>query len=206
VSVVLDVGASVGEFGSALRAEGYAGRIVSFEPSSAAFGELERRAAGDGAWECRRMAVGDAEGWTDLRVAENGVSSSLLRVTREHLRVAPRARAVRVERVPVARLDTLAPELLRPDDRTFLKLDVQGGELAALRGAEAVLGRLAGIECELSLVELYEGQPVLGHVTEWLGERGFALVALEPALTDPASGELLQLDGLFVRRAESEPL
>jgi FkbM family methyltransferase len=200
VSLVLDVGASAGEFGRTLRAEGYAGRIVSLEPLPSAFAELERRASHDAAWECRRIAVGGRDGRGELHVSANAVSSSLLPVGGDHVRAAPGARRVRSESVALARLDTLAAELVRPGERPFLKLDVQGAELEALRGGERLLDRLAGVECELSLTELYVGQPLLADVAGWLRERAFVLVSLAPALTDPSSGELLQVDGLFARR------
>jgi hypothetical protein len=56
------------------------------------------------------------------------------------------------------------------------------------------------MECELSVLALYEGQPLVGDVLRYLADRTFSLAAIEPGYTDPESGQLLQLDGLFVRR------
>ena len=200
ISVVVDVGANTGQFGRTVRAEGYRGRIVSFEPVADAFDELARRAARDPAWDCRRLALGDRDGVAEIHVAGNSVSSSLLTVLDRHVAAAPGSRTARTESVPIACLDSVAGEVLPVAGAAYLKLDVQGAELAVLRGAEANLARVAAIEAELSLVPLYEGQPLFAEVVRRLDAAGFALVSVEQGFTDPATGELLQLDGLFVRR------
>jgi hypothetical protein len=47
-------------------------------------------------------------------------------------------------------------------------------------------------------------------LVDYLSQRGFTLVALVPGLQDPASGDLLQVDGIFARPSEiadrGEPL
>src|SRR5262249_53164368 len=133
----------------------------------------------------------------ELHVAANaGASSSLLAMTRAHAESAPGARVVGAETVPVARLDDVG---LPRGERLFLKLDVQGGERAVLDGGAATLARARAVECELSLVELYAGQALLHEQLDRLAGVGFVLWGLRPSFADPASGRLLQADGLFVR-------
>jgi hypothetical protein len=56
---VLDVGSNVGQFGVNLRNAGYRGRIISFEPTSAAHARLKQNAAHDANWTVApRCAVG----------------------------------------------------------------------------------------------------------------------------------------------------
>lgn len=202
ITLVLDVGANVGQYAQWVRETGFAGRIVSFEPLREEFAQLGRAAAEDPGWEVRNEALGDLDGEAEIHVSQDSVASSFLDLSDYAKTDWPWRETNYVERQPVKiqRLDTLAPVLLRDDDRTLLKLDVQGYEMAALRGAEDTLDRVAAVQCELSLVELYEGQPRMWELLRHLDARGFRPIGLEPVVADPATGHQLQLDGLFVRR------
>jgi FkbM family methyltransferase len=199
VDAVLDVGANDGPFAAGLRDAGYRGRIVSFEPQSAAYARLAERAASDPLWEVRNVAVGATDGEAVLHIAANSSSSSLLEMAAQHLTSAPQSRHVADETVAVTRLDTLTDDLFRPAERGYLKVDVQGGELDVLRGAGSLLERLCAVEAELSLVPLYEGAPLFPDVVDHLESRGFFLLWLEPVFSDPVTGRLLQMDGVFGR-------
>jgi FkbM family methyltransferase len=195
--LLLDVGANEGQYAVRMRRAGYTGRIVSFEPLSAAFAVLERRAAADPAWEARRLALSDADGIAEIHVAGNSTSSSLLDMGERHLASAPESAYVAAESVPAARLDSLWAELR--SDRTFLKLDVQGFEMHVLRGAEAALSDLRGVQAELALASLYEGDSPWRTVVDHLADHGFELAGVEPGFGDPKSGRMLQFDGVFLR-------
>ncbi|HEX7300688.1 MAG TPA: FkbM family methyltransferase [Solirubrobacteraceae bacterium] len=197
IDLVVDAGANCGQWATELRAGGYRGAIVSFEPLAAAHAALAAAAADDAAWTLHRLALGDRDGEAELHVAANqGASSSLLPMGEEHRRAAPEAGYVNRETVRIARLDALE---LPAATRLMLKLDVQGAERAALDGATATLPRVRVIECELSLVELYEGQALMRELVDRLAASGFELWGLRPAFADPVSARLLQADGLFVR-------
>jgi FkbM family methyltransferase len=199
ISLVLDVGANVGRYAEALRSSGYGGRIVSFEPLPQPFAELAQRSSSDPQWESRRLALGEEDGSAEINVAGNVDSSSLLPMGPRHLESAPYSAYVGSESVETARLDTLWDSVARPGDHVWLKLDVQGYELHALRGAEAVLGRVDVIQAEMGLEHLYEGDVTWRELVDWLEARGFRLAGIEPGFEDPDSGELLQADGIFVR-------
>ena len=58
ISVVLDVGANIGQFAQKLRHFGYRKRIVSFEPVNASFDLLKARTEVDPCWEAVKLALG----------------------------------------------------------------------------------------------------------------------------------------------------
>lgn len=199
IDLLLDVGANEGQFAVRMRRAGFEGRIVSFEPLSAAFAELERRVAGDPRWDARRVALSDSDGRAEIHVSGNSTSSSLLDMGERHLRSAPESAYVGTEEVETARLDSLWEGLVRAGERVFLKLDVQGFEMHVLRGAERALAELRGVQAELALAHLYEGDSPWRAVVERLGELGFELAGVEPGFADPESGRMLQFDGVFLR-------
>lgn len=181
-----------------LRANGYAGRLVSFEPYAEAFAQLRRTASHDPAWEAHRLALSDADGQAELNISTNSFSSSLLDLSERHLESAPDAAFVARDWVETRRLDGLWDEVVG-SRRAWLKLDVQGFELPVLLGAGSRLDDARAVELELSLVPLYDGAADWRTMLEWLEERGFALAAVEPGFDDPQTGRLLQCDGIFVR-------
>lgn len=197
IELVLDVGANRGQYATELRAHGYAGRIVSFEPAAEPFATLARRAARDAGWDVHRLAASDREAALDLGAADN--FSSVLpasdRLTELFAQAAPRTR----QRIQAVRLDA-AQLVLPPGRRTLLKLDVQGYERQALEGAAGIMSGIALVEAELSLRALYVGQALMSEIVTWLDGLGFELCDLSPVLRDPRTGEYLQFDGLFRRR------
>jgi FkbM family methyltransferase len=200
IDVVLDVGANTGQYARGLRALGYRGRIVSFEPLSTAFVQLEELCAEDPAWECRHVALGARTGRVALNVAANSVSSSLLPSEARLVAAKPSTAFVDEEDCELTTLDALRPQLVRPNERVFLKLDVQGSELDVLVGAESMIEQVEVLDVELALVQLYRGAPLLNEVVRHLDERGFGLIAIDPGLGQQ-TGSILEVDGLFTRVA-----
>jgi FkbM family methyltransferase len=201
---VLDVGANIGQYARMLRGIGYGGVIISFEPLSSAHEKLTREAAGDSKWiVAPRAALGSAKGSIQINVSGNSVSSSVLPMQQAHLSAAPQSRYVATETVALERLDGLLPAVFAGAGPTFLKMDTQGYEEEVLKGAAGILSRVVAIQTEISLVPLYQGAPTLIHVVSAMGDLGYHLFQLVPGFRDGVTGQLLQLDGIFVRQLPS---
>lgn len=205
VDVIFDVGANAGQFGQGVRADGYAGHLVSFEPLTAAHAALSAAAADDPLWDVvERCAVGASDGQTTINVAGNSFSSSLLPMLRLHREAAPESTYSGTEDVPVLSLDSyIARTFTDPTTTIGLKIDTQGYEAQVLAGLDRYRDRVKVIVCEMSLSPLYDGAPTIAELCNLLAALGFRCVALGPEFEDPRTGELLQVDGVFVARDEA---
>jgi FkbM family methyltransferase len=199
IDLVIDVGANAGQYGSELRAHGYGGQIVSLEPTEQAFAKLATRAAQDERWTALRTAAGAHEGSVTMNLAANSVSSSVLPMLDRHAAAAPDSLYTGTEIAPVDRLDHLVGDWVAEALRPFLKIDVQGFEDAVLEGGAGILTALVGVELELSLVPLYDGQTLWREQIAYMESAAFRLVSLTPVFWDDASGELLAADGIFLK-------
>ncbi|MEG9224972.1 FkbM family methyltransferase [Aeromicrobium sp. Sec7.5] len=197
IDLVLDVGAADGGYGTGLRAFGYTGEIVSFEPIAATFAQLGEVTASDPRWSARNLGLGAEAGSATINIASNGFSSSLLPMLDAHIDAAPQVRYVGEETITVSTLDIETAALLT-DRRPFLKIDTQGFEREVLAGGAATVEAVLGLQLELSLVPLYDGGMLIDEAVSWAYDHGFRLVGIEQGYAAP-TGEILQIDGVFVR-------
>lgn len=201
VDAVLDVGANVGQYAGRLRAAGYAGPIVSVEPGSDAHAVLVAAAASDPGWRVApRMALGAAAGEAVLHLADRSDMNALAPMTAATRAAFPKATDAGTEPVTVARLDAVFDEIAgREAARAFLKIDAQGAERDIIEGAAGVIGRIAGLQLELSLVPLYEGEARYLEILTAVEAMGFALHLVIPGHFSRRLGRQLQFDGVFFR-------
>lgn len=200
VNLIFDVGANVGQYASRMRRLGYDGRIVSFEPVAAAHAELTKAASGDDGWVVApRTALGDEDGVISMQVSNRSDMSSALTIRAETLTAQPKAQTIGVEEAPVARLDRLYPEHIAAGEFAFLKMDTQGFERRILEGARESLGKLAGLQLEMSLRPLYDGESDYLELIEVLAARGFEPVLFLPGFFSKRLGRQLQIDAVFLR-------
>jgi FkbM family methyltransferase len=201
VNTVIDVGANDGGFATNLFEAGYTGQVTSFEPLPDAWTRLSRRALKYGSrWTIGpRVALSDRAGKARFHVAGNSESSSLLPMMSNHEEADPRSRVVDTITVETARLDDLMDPLgIRGP--AYLKIDVQGAEALVLAGASNILReQIVGVQIEISLAALYEGQAADDDLTQVLSAAGFRLWDIIPGFRDPRTFQLLQYDGVFYR-------
>ena len=202
INVLLDVGANVGQYARQIRQSGYQGRIISFEPVTATHVQLTKVAARDSAWiVAPRMALGENDGQAEVQVSTFSDMSSLLPTTREALDAFPRANAMATEFVQKRKLDSVFLDFVKDKDgdRSFVKLDTQGYERRILNGANTVIPSIRGLQLELSLVPLYEGESLFDELHEHVCSLGFEPYLFVPGFYSRRIGRQLQVDCVYFR-------
>lgn len=201
INLIFDVGANEGQYATHMRALGYQGRIISFEPLNSVYGKLRGRSATDPEWEAVNCALGNCDETAEINISKNTWSSSLLDILPAHVESAPESEYQGKEKITVRALDSIIEDYYRPADKLFLKIDTQGFGMKVLQGAENSLDRILGIHLEMSLVPLYKDEPLLGELATYLYGKGYTLVSIEPEYFNPETGQQLQVNGLFIKMA-----
>ncbi len=203
VNCVIDVGAHAGQYAQRLRAGGYKGRIVSFEPTPAGFEALRRNAAKDPRWTAHELALGREEGTATMNVVP-GTLSSILPPTRLGAGRYPKLQAPEEVVVQVRRLEGLLDELLagirRP--RPYLKLDTQGFDLDVFAGVGDRIRQFVGMQSELALMPIYKGMPRMAEALATYEAAGFQVAALYPVSRQTRTARVLEYDCVMVRASK----
>ena len=176
-----------------------------FERLSDAHARLASAAAHDALWDVAdRCAVGAQPGETQINIAANSYSSSLLPMLDRHAVAAPDSVYNGVEACRVISLDDYIHSTFSDPTVTFgLKIDTQGYEAQVLMGARHSFSWIKIIMCEMSLISLYESAPTMMELCRLLAEAGYRCMAISPEFEDPKTGELLQVNGTFYSAVRS---
>lgn len=197
VEIIFDVGANTGQYGRLLMKNNFRGKLVSFEPQSFAHLKLSREARNWPNWDvAERCVLGDKEvDSIELFIADNSVSSSLLKKSHENPELF---NEVGVERVKMIRLESFYRKM-HNEEKFFLKMDTQGYDLNVLKGCDSILDYCVAIQFEASIFEIYVGSPRFSEILLWLEDRGFMIYDCLPEARNQ-SGRLLEMDLLMINQ------
>lgn len=200
IDLVFDIGANIGQYAGYLREAGYEGRIVSFEPLSNAHEVLQLTSAHDAKWTIApRLAIGERIGRAEINISRESDMSSIRPLAQAAMGFTPSSEMTGSEPVGMTTLAEIFDRYATPDDIVFVKVDTQGYELPVLEGAAAVFDRVAGWQLELSLVEIYEGEPMWRTVVDYMTARGHDIHYVLPGYFSRHINRMLQFDALFFR-------
>jgi FkbM family methyltransferase len=191
---IIDAGANVGEWTLMVREIFPHSRVHMIEPQAGCAGVLQAIVDSMPGVQFHRVAVsepgrqrvgliggGDSRRGTGAWVVDEGEEPSAETVS------------------AATTLDNLFNANLRSP--ILLKLDLEGHEFAALRGAEALLMKVEAVLTEVRFFDVNEsGRPVFSDLLSFLRERGFELYDVASLSGRPRDQRLRLGDAVFVRR------
>lgn len=144
--------------------------VVGFEPQPEECRKLNASAKPG----CRFLPYFIGDGTErEFRLTNTGMTSSLLEpdhaLLQHFYQLDELTQVIGRERVQTKRLDDI-PEITQID---YLKMDIQGGELDALKGGGRLLSKALVIDVEVEFVPMYKGQPLFAEVDAELRSMGF---------------------------------
>jgi FkbM family methyltransferase len=168
---ILDVGAALAErppYQSLVDAG--RGKICGFEPNREACEKLNRDYGNSHRFF--PFFVGDGQPAT-FHETNWALTGSLYepnsRLLEKFKNLAEVVTPIAVHAVETTRLD----DIVEIGDIDFIKIDVQGSELAVFKNASRTLSSALLIQTEVEFVELYKGQPMFADVDTFLRTSGF---------------------------------
>jgi FkbM family methyltransferase len=200
IQTIIDVGANEGQYAEELLAHGFNGKIYSFEPIPSVFEKMKTKSRKNTSqWIMINRGLGSEEAELPINVSANFASSSLYQVGEKSLAAEPATRTTHQEKVKITTLDSYFSKQSFFDKEVMLKLDVQGFELEALKGAVKHLENIKVVQVELSFTEVYKSAPLYLDIINFLKQYNFELFTFFPVFVDSGSGRMLQADGLFIK-------
>jgi FkbM family methyltransferase len=207
INCVIDVGAYLGEFASKMRSQvEYRGRIVSIEPVTQAFTQLEAKMRDDPDWRGIRMALGDAPATAELSIMGTDTNTNFSSF--HSLNVLARRRFGNLsesgrETVIIQRLDDVLDGFLDglEKPRIFLKIDTQGHDLAVIQGAGGRIAEISAILLEAPTLPIYEDVPNLDKLLVEMRAREFDPCEFFPVSRTTDRLRTIEFDCTFVNRS-----
>lgn len=198
VDGIVDVGANIGQFAYMAHSALPHLAIYSYEPDPACFSRLqdtfsEHKIKG----KTFPIALANSQGSINLNIYESSANNSILSRHNEHV--------LSVQEVACSTLD-LQHDELHTLKSIFLKIDVQGAELAVLNGAVELLKRCKFVQLEVSLVNAYDGNAHIADIMAVMRSAGFSCWEILDVLRKKKSKELgiLEMDLLFAKIGGSD--
>ena len=175
--VVLDLGARNGWFFSNWKAWCKSAEIYAFEPDLAAYEKLVQRYKSDSSIHISQYGIGEEQGIEKFYyMAGSEVSSSFLKHnTQVWDQLKYDTGEVEQRELKITTVDKYT-EKHRIEAVFLIKIDIQGYEMRALRGADKTLLNTSYVLVESSIQPLYQDASSFTEVHDYLVSNGFHLI------------------------------
>jgi FkbM family methyltransferase len=176
ITGIIDAGASHGRISRRLLRSFPEASLYAFEPNPLYENTLNQLAKDDSRFFPNFIALSDHKGYSDLRITESPGITSLYKPGKFLKEFDSHGSALRCTKtIEVMPLDDWVKENGNHDIQ-IIKLDIQGAELLALRGAQNILeNSVLAVYTEILFNPLYDGGALYSEIDLYLREQEFVL-------------------------------
>lgn len=199
VNVIFDVGANRGDVAQTYNSIFPDAAIYAFEPFPESFNTLQQRFGKNKRVSCYQKAVAENNESKVFYVNKNVDTNSLLKPQNTGLSSDKQVENLSRIEVETITLDDFCGAH-KIDTIDILKMDIQGGEFNALRGAQSLLKdrRVSLVYSEAYFIEQYEQQPLFHDISKLLFQYGYVLQDIYNPIY--GKGNIAWADVVFVKR------
>jgi FkbM family methyltransferase len=191
---IIDVGANTGYWSRVAKSTFPEANIYMIEPQIETIPELEKFCQLNPGSVVFQYGAAAEPGELTFTIWDDLQGSSFLPVENKDLQAKGKQRKIKV-----VRIDDLIKENNLPIPE-LMKLDIQGFELEALKGASTTFGKTEVYILEVSLYEFENKMPLFADVIRFMDDRGYVVYDFPGFLRRPHDGALGQCDVCFVKK------
>ena len=203
ITLLIDIGANLGEFSRSFRRLFHRSHIVAFEPASDAFEVMKYSFKEHKNVFVENIGISDISGEKEMYVPKDNKLSGFAAYT-DNLNTWRKMDIGNLQTVNVSTLDSYESTIEKMKntasvDKVVVKIDVQGHELNVLNGGGTVLRKADMVLCECTFAPVYKGlEPSFSRVCSILYEHGLRPIIFQD-YGYQASNYAMERDVLFVK-------
>jgi len=204
IKYVIDIGANTGQYAKSLFDFNFKGKVISFEPVLACYNKLEKSASKNANHiVAERCAIGNTDGQVEINVSDDSVFSSILKIKDKHVKLRPKSKIVKTEKVNVYQLDSIINKYIpKGETSILLKIDTQGFEKQVLEGAKETIKRLQGIKIEIPLDPIYSNTGFTFYdIIDFMKQNNFVPYNFNTEGVNLKTGRVFTIDGTFFKES-----
>ena len=147
---------------------------IGFEPDERSISNIQNKSNNFLSYSILPHAISDQRGDIEFNLTRVPEKSSTYEPNDKVLKKFPDFQ--RFELTEKIKLSSVPMDEILEDEVDFIKIDIQGGELNVLKGADTTLERTLGLELEVEFIDMYKSQPLFGDLCELLSKKGFEFI------------------------------
>jgi FkbM family methyltransferase len=199
IKSIIDIGANNGEFSEFLSTYFDAQVTVAIEPLPSQIALIKQRRNVIKNLIVHECAVSDHNSQAIFYEHSYSPASSLLKVSNISVDEFPQTLEVAQKiNVDIRRLDDLIDQSILHNE-LLIKIDVQGLEDKVIQGGLDTFSKARFVLIEMSLVHMYDNQPLFEEVHEILVNADFRLAGIKNQINSTKNGQPLFLHCLYMR-------